>query len=227
MPVPSLNETQSDEPPGGLQGGKTSTRALGPHYVGARLQGRRTKLRSCLRCRVELQNASGRDNGISILEYVLLVGLVAMVAFGALIYLGRGSASPSHVADHVATNVTGGGGGAAGAGGDLMNGTSTGTPMKAWCTSSETGCTDPMYMNGQTEVIHFWATGGTGSYSYQLLGSVPPFMVPDWSAHEITVKPTDCSQDPGTYILSLVVSDTSGDTGDLNFTLSVAKGSLC
>lgn len=168
-----------------------------------------------------------REDGVSVLEYVLLVGLVAMVAFGALVYLGRGSASPSHVANNVATNVTAGGGGATGGGGAPINGTSTGTPVKAWCTSAETGCTDPMYMNGQTEVIHFWATGGTGNYTYQLQGSVPPFMIPDWGAHEITVEPTDCSQDPGTYIVSLVVSDTAGDTGTLNFTLNVAKGSMC
>ena len=99
--------------------------------------------------------------------------------------------------------------------------------MKAWCTSGETGCSDPMLMNGQPEIIHFWATGGSGTYSYQLQGSVPPFMIPDWPDHEITVEPTDCSQDPGTYIVSLVVSDSAGDTGTLNFTLNVAPGSLC
>lgn len=177
----------------------------------------------------EFRGKSWREDGISILEYVLLVGLVSMVAFGALVYIGRGSASPSHVANHVATNVTAGGQGAAGDGGigDPISGTSTGTPVKAWCTSAQTGCSDPMYMNGQTEVIHFWATGGTGNYTYQLQGSVPPFMIPDWPAHEITIEPTDCSQDPGTYAVSLVVSDTAGDSGTLDFTLNVAKGSMC
>ena len=111
--------------------------------------------------------------------------------------------------------------------GSSIKGTSTGAPVKAWCTSGETGCSDPMLMNGQPEIIHFWATGGSGTYSYQLQGSVPPFMIPDWPDHEIKVEPTDCSQDPGTYIVSLVVSDSAGDTGTLNFTLNVAPGSLC
>ncbi len=52
-------------------------------------------------------------------------------------------------------------------------------------------------------------------------------MIPDWPDHEITVEPTDCSHDPGTYIVSLVVSDTAGDSGTLKFTLNIAKGSLC
>jgi hypothetical protein len=182
------------------------------------------------------------EDGVSVLEYVLLVALVAMVATGTLLYLGRGSGSPSHVANNVGSNVAfgtnpgsgnasnsaavGNSSGSAVAGSSIK-GTSTGAPVKAWCTSGETGCSDPMLMNGQPEIIHFWATGGSGTYSYQLQGSVPPFMIPDWSDHEIMVEPTDCSQDPGTYIVSLVVSDSAGDTGTLNFTLNVAPGSLC
>jgi hypothetical protein len=198
-----------------------------------------------------------REDGVSILEYVLLVALVAMVATGTLLYLGRGSGSPSHVANNVGDNVaagtnpdsgnvgngvavgsipiSGNGGNNVPAGtssdsevaGSSINGKSMGAPVKAWCTSGETGCSDPMLMNGQPEIIHFWATGGSGNYSYQLQGSVPPFMIPDWPEHEITVEPTDCSQDPGTYIVSLVVSDSAGDTGTLSFTLNVAPGSLC
>ncbi len=180
------------------------------------------------------------EDGVSVLEYVLLVALVAMVATGTLLYLGRGSGSPSHVANNVGDNVAvgsnpgpgnGSNNAAVGNGSDVagssIKGTSTGAPVKAWCTSAETGCSDPMLMNGQPEIIHFWATGGSGTYSYQLEGSVPPFMIPDWSNHEITVEPTDCSRDPGTYIVSLVASDSAGDTGTLNFTLNVAPGSLC
>ena len=182
------------------------------------------------------------DDGVSVLEYVLLVALVAMVATGTLLYLGRSSGSPSHVANNVGDNVAVGSNSLSGIGGNdvaagtssgsgvagsSIKGTSTGAPVKAWCTSGETGCSDPMLMNGQPEIIHFWATGGSGTYSYQLQGSVPPFMIPDWPDHEIKVEPTDCSQDPGTYIVSLVVSDSAGDTGTLNFTLNVAPGSLC
>ncbi len=164
---------------------------------------------------------------MSVLEYVLLVALVAMVSFGTLMYLGQGSGSPAHVANNVANNVVTQNGPLPGGQGGPITGASSGTPVKAWCTSGETGCTDPMYMNGQAEVIHFWATGGTGTYTFQLQGSVPPFMVPDWAAREISVEPTDCSHDPGTYSVSLVVSDSAGDTGELNFTLNVAQGSLC
>ena len=42
---------------------------------------------------------------MSVLEYVLLVALVAMVSFGTLMYLGQGSGSPAHVANNVANNV--------------------------------------------------------------------------------------------------------------------------
>ena len=45
------------------------------------------------------------EDGVSVLEYVLLVALVAMVATGTLLYLGRGSGSPSHVANNVGDNV--------------------------------------------------------------------------------------------------------------------------
>ncbi len=163
---------------------------------------------------------------MSILEYILLVTLVAMVAFGTLVYLGQGSGSPGHVANNVGSVAAGGSAALSGVG-DPISGTSTGTPVKAWCTSGQAGCSDPMAMNGQTEVIHFQVSGGSGGYTYQLQGSVPSFMLPDWPAQEITVDPTDCSEDPGTYDIALVVTDSAGDTGDLKFTLNVASGSMC
>jgi hypothetical protein len=165
------------------------------------------------------------EDGVSTLEYVLLVALVAMIAFGSLVYLGRGSGSPAHVANNVGDNVSGGA--AASGAGDPLAGTSTGTPVKAWCASGESGCTDPMEMNGQTEVIHFQVTGGTQPYRYQLQGSVPTFVIPDWPDQEISVQPDNCKDDPGAYDISLVVTDSTGATGQLNFTLNVATGSLC
>ena len=42
---------------------------------------------------------------MSVLEYVLLVALVAMIATGTLMYLGQGSGSPGHVANNVGNNV--------------------------------------------------------------------------------------------------------------------------
>ena len=113
--------------------------------------------------------------------------------------------------------------------GAAVGGGSTGTPGQAWCTSGQTDCTDPMAMNGQTEVIHFWASGGTPPYSYTLEGQ-QPFMTLDPSAREITVAPTDCFQDLGKYSLSLIVQDSATpipNTGRLDFTLQVDAGSLC
>jgi hypothetical protein len=190
------------------------------------------------RPRREVKGRCSSEDGVSVLEYVLLVTLVAMICCGALIYLGRGSASPAHAANDAgndvvsATNLASGGvgdalGGSGGAAASPLDGTQSRASVEAWCTSGETGCRDPMLMNGQSEIIHFWATGGSGMYSYQLQGSVPPFVVPDWPNHEITVSPTDCASDPGTYAVSLVVSDTAGDTGTLDFTLTVSAGSLC
>ena len=54
---------------------------------------------------VDMRRYGTIEDGVSVLEYVLLVALVAMVATGTLLYLGRGSGSPSHVANNVGDNV--------------------------------------------------------------------------------------------------------------------------
>ena len=175
----------------------------------------------------ERRRTNRREQGASTLEYVLLVALVAMVSFGALVYLGRGSASPGRVAGHVATRVMVGDHGITGAEGSLIQGAASGTPVKAWCTSSDSACSDPMSVNGQTEVIHFWATGGIRPYSYILQGG-PQFMSLDPIAREITITPT-CG-DLGTYSPSLIVHDSAQPTpatGELHFSLTVEKGTLC
>jgi hypothetical protein len=169
------------------------------------------------------------DDGVSILEYVLLVALVAMIAAGALLYLGQGSASPGHVVNNVGNNVGVNNNVLQVGPGVAVGGGSSGAPGQAWCTSGQTDCTDPMAMNGQTEVIHFWASGGTPPYSYTLQGQ-QPFMTLDPSAREITVAPTDCLQDLGEYSLALIVQDSATptpNTGRLDFIVQVDAGSLC
>jgi hypothetical protein len=193
------------------------------------------------------------EDGVSILEYVLLVALVAMLSVGALLYLGRSSSTPARVANNVADNVgtsgassaaaganstTGNGGNdpAGNAGNDPANsptttsvGSGTTSAVKVWCTSGQAGCSDPMYMNGQAEYIHFWASGGVQPYTYKLAGA-PPFMSLDSAQREIVVQPTDCAQDVGTYSgISIVVTDSASppNTGQLDFSLTVAKGSSC
>jgi Flp pilus assembly pilin Flp len=179
-----------------------------------------------LRLRRVMGHLRRSEDGVSVLEYVLLVALVAMLAFGALVELGRGSASPAGTVSHVAVNAADQAGSAASPGGGPGSGTSPrqGAP---WCTSGQDACVDPLLINGQRQVIDFSATGGTGTYTYKLDGTVPPFVVAEWRYHRISVDPTSCSQDPGDYSLSLVVSDTEGHIGELSFTLDVGKGSLC
>jgi hypothetical protein len=170
--------------------------------------------------RAERSGRSRRDDGVSILEYVLLVAMVALVAAGSLLYLGRG---PSHVANSVGTNVAAGGTPGASGGGDPPNGSSTGTPVKVWCTSGQSGCTDPVDVS-QTETIHFQVSGGTPPYSYTLQGQ-PAFVTLDTSLQEIKIAPTNCRSDPGTYSISLIVHDSAAppNTGTLSFTLNVAS----
>jgi Flp pilus assembly pilin Flp len=161
------------------------------------------------------------DRGVSIFEYVLLVTLVALVATGSLLFLGR---SPSHVANNVGNNVVAAGNSGPGGGGDPPGGTSTGTPVKVWCTSGESGCTDPVDVL-QTETIHFSVSGGTPPYTYTLKGQ-PSFVTLDAPDREIMIAPTNCSSDPGSYNVSLIVDDSATptpNTGTLNFTLDVAS----
>ncbi|MGH9104413.1 MAG: hypothetical protein ACRDZX_00980 [Acidimicrobiales bacterium] len=150
---------------------------------------------------------------MSVLEYVLLVGLVAMASVGALMYVGESSGSPSHVANQAALGVSGDdGGGPGGAKG-------------TWCSSGDTACTDSIAAGGQ-QVVHFWASGGTGSYRYSLAGA-PAFVALDAGAGDVDIRPS-CAQPPGAYDgISIVVTDSSGHVGKLTFSLTVSKGASC
>jgi hypothetical protein len=150
------------------------------------------------------------------LEYVLLVALVAAASTGALVYLGRGSASPSHLVQQAAVELGGRGGSAV----------STGSE---WCSSAATGCSDQLSA-GNNQTIDFWASGGLSPYSYSL-SNAPSFVsLRDLDAAggkgEAVVEPS-CS-DVGTYNhISIVVQDSSTppSKGTLTFSLTVATGS--
>jgi hypothetical protein len=161
-----------------------------------------------------------REDGVSILEYVLLVALVAMVATGALLYVGRGTASPSHVANSVGNNVSSGQNGGSGGADGAAVGISTGLPGQYWCTSGQANCTDPIDVSG-TEQIQFTPSGGTRPYSYTLQGQ-PSFVTLDPAKQVINIAPNSC-KDARSYVISLVVTDsaTPPDTGTLTFTLDV------
>ena len=169
--------------------------------------------------RVKVRRDRFREDGVSILEYVLLVALVAMVATGALLYLGRGTASPLHVANNVGNNVSLGQNGGQGGAGSSPIGVSPSDTY--WCTSGQSNCTDPMVVSG-TEEIQFTLSGGTAPYSFTLQGQ-QSFMSLDPVKHTINIHPSSC-KDAGSYVISLIVTDSAipPDTGTLTFTLDVA-----
>jgi hypothetical protein len=159
------------------------------------------------------------DRGATLIEYMLLVALVAMASAGALAYLGGMTASPSHVADKVAVGVAGGTG---------LAGTTlphAPFPTTTWCDSSAIGCTDTVRISGH-QTITFWATGGTPPYKEVLNGN-PTFVtlqhVDSAGARgQLSIDPTNCNQ-AGAYEIELAVSELTGTaaTGYLDFSLSV------
>jgi hypothetical protein len=162
------------------------------------------------------------EDGISLLEYVLLIALVTMAAVGSLLYLGRSTNSPAHAAAHVALGVSGSTGAPGGSG-------AGGSGSGEWCSSGASNCSDAIPLNG-TQYIQITASGGTPPYSYALTGA-PHFMTLDSNSARVVINPMNCSQDVGTYNgIAIVVTDSAKpeDTGQLVFSLTVvAKGSSC
>jgi hypothetical protein len=149
------------------------------------------------------------------LEYVLLVALVAAVSTSALAYLGRGTASPSHLVHQAAVELGG-------------SGVSAGSPGSEWCSSAATGCNDQLSA-GNNQTIAFWASGGVSPYSYSL-SNAPSFVsLQDLDAAdgkgEALVGPS--CPDVGTYNnISIVVQDSSTPPSKamLTFSLTIASG---
>ena len=168
------------------------------------------------------------DAGAAILEYVLLLALVALVAIGGLVYLGRSSASHARQTGNAVREVA-----LRGSARDDRNGQGP----KSWCSSGKSGCELTVAVGGQ-EVISFWVTGtGAGPYSYSLYtasrdgaeGSVPAFLKLYSQEQKVYVEPTQASCPPGagrsyTYSgITLLAADraTPPDTGQLTFSVRV------
>jgi hypothetical protein len=159
-----------------------------------------------------------RDEGVTVLEYALLLALVSLVAVGALVYFDKSGASPSEAAQRAASNV--------GVGISGGHGTSPGPPSPDWCTSHTASCTDTIAVSNR-QTIHFWASGGLPPYSATLTGaprfvSIQEFDAPVGSG-EVTIAPTDCSE-AGSYWVGITVNDaaTPPSTGTLHFLLTVS-----
>ena len=168
------------------------------------------------------------EAGAAILEYVLLVALVALVAVGGLVYLGHTNARPVRQAGSLVRDMALRGSARGGHGGQ---------GPKRWCSSGQSGCVVTVAVGGQ-EVIRFWVTGGgTGPYTYSLYAasgdgtetSPPAFLKLYSQAEKVSVEPTPTSCPPGagtsyTYngiTLSVADHSTPPDTGQLTFSVRV------
>jgi len=150
------------------------------------------------------------ERGASLLEYALLLALVAVVATGALVLVGRSARSPQRVAASAAKAVG-------------LSGHST----KWWCTSTMTAPCSLTVEEGYTRVIHLFPIGGSPPYQYYLVGAPQRgFLTLEGAQSEVVVSPS-CG-DTGSYPrITLVVTDTAGNRGQLVFSLVVAKGASC
>jgi hypothetical protein len=151
-----------------------------------------------------------REDGASLLEYALLLALVAVVAIGALVVVGRSARSPARVAANVATAVG-------------LSGHST----RWWCTSAARTPCSLTLDEGETRLIHLFPTGGSPPYTYSLLGAPQSgFLTLDQAENEVLVAPI-CG-DSGTYPgITLLVTDSVGHRGQLVFSVVVHKGTGC
>lgn len=159
------------------------------------------------------------EHGATMLEYVLLLALIAMAGTVGLIYLGTSDAGPSHAATHAAAGLS-----ASGIPGPTVHPT-------AWCTSSVHTCSDKVAL-GQTQTVDFWSSGGAPPYSYELKGgaSFAHLQGVDASAGtgKVAIAPVLCDQ-VGRYDLAIVVTDSGAPPvhGSLHFALTVAPGNNC
>ncbi len=173
--------------------------------------------------RTELRLPVGRapsEQGASILEYVLLLALVAAIGVGALAYLGRSDANFTQAGRAVSVGISGPGGAQVSSG------------SAGWCASGRAGCADTV-VSGSGQVISFSASGGTAPYHYSLHGN-PAFMSlsgldPTTGKGEIVVSPPSCAQVQDYNAIVLVVTDSALPIGKgvLTFSLAVSKGARC
>ena len=178
---------------------------------------------------------AGAEAGVAILEYMLLVALVAVAAIGALVYFGGVSAGPVHQLNTIGSAL-GLGGYTSTPGGQVSQ--PTGRPgggSSAWCRS---GGGPPCILELQdnaTLTINLAVRGGDGPDRYSLSYSPPQdrpgFLVleslgQNGQDEKVQVGPASCPPGGGSGypgIFTLVVADSASppDTARMRFSVEV------
>ncbi|HEY5320719.1 MAG TPA: Flp family type IVb pilin [Galbitalea sp.] len=157
------------------------------------------------RLRVRFTNRD--ETGASLVEYALLLALIAVVAIGALVFLGHTvSNTLNNVGNDIAIGNPGGGGGGGGGGGPTFTDGGGGGTV-----------TDTVAL-GQAGTFAFTTTGGTAPVTYSISGQPTG----------VTIAPTTgvltiaAGTNSGTYSIIATATDTNSKTGTQTLTLKVS-----
>ncbi len=157
--------------------------------------------------RLRVRFANRDETGASLVEYALLLALIAVVAIGALVFLGHTvSNTLNNVGNDIATGAAGGGGGGGGGGGPTF--------------SDGGGASTVTYTAtlGQGGSYTFATTGGTAPVTFTISGQ--PAGVTINSGTGVLTVGTGTSG--GTYSIIVTATDKNGNTGTQTLTLTVS-----
>jgi Flp pilus assembly pilin Flp len=150
---------------------------------------------------------ANRDEiGASLVEYALLLALIAVVAIGALVFLGHTvSNTLNNVGNTIASGTSGGGGGGGGGGPTFTDGSGASTVA------------DTITL-GQGGTFAFATTGGTAPVTFSITGQ--PTGVSIGSSSGVLTVPANTNS--GTYTIVVTATDKNNNKGTqtLNLTIS-------
>ena len=151
------------------------------------------------------------DDGASLVEYALLLALIAVVAIGALVFLGN---SVSNTLNTVANSVGSSSDGSAG----------SGTAASFEVVNPGGGTSDPftffVFSSGGSTSSSFSSENGTGGVTYSLRNAPQGVSVATSKSPVLTVGN---SVSPGTYSFQVIATDSASppDTATRDVTLTV------
>ena len=177
------------------------------------------------------------DDGASLVEYALLLALIAVVAIGALVFLGGSVSNTLNTVANSVGSTTGGtseGGGTNG--GTQTNGAISFTSVTTPSPGSGTGPANGVYSVTLPEIggtISFTATStaqGAGPVAYSLGGALPTGLDANGHAAHTSISPSGLVTVPeyvtaGSYKFTVTATDhasPSPDTATLTVDLTVA-----